>query len=210
MLRRSNSGILWVAALATVVGLAGQGQAAFITYTFSGTGTGDLGGSGFSNAPFRVTIQGDTTDISLLEPGILDIVNLPATIEIAGLGVAAFSNPVYVFNNQTNRVVGFGDYSFMDFQGDFWGQFSSPLATYGLDTSYGPITTSASTFAIFADTDRGFLSVEQIGPATFQATVVAVPEPSSVALFSLGLVYLARPRRLVGAISARVGLRAVA
>jgi len=187
--------VTWAAALLASFGLAGPVNADFVTYTFSGTGTGDLGGAAFTNADFRVTITGNTGDISLLGPGILDIVNLPAVIEVAGLGSLSFANPVYVFNNQTAQVVGFGDYSFGDFQGDFWDQPSHLLVTYNLATTFGPITTSAPIFfGIFTDTDRGFLELTQSAgtAATFKAQVAAVPEPSSALLFGLGLACLAR------------------
>lgn len=207
MSRTSSSGIIWVAVVAALLGLVGPGQAAMITYTFSGTGTGDLNGNNFTNASFRVTVIGDITNIFPFLPGTLDIVNLPATIEISGLGTVNFSNPVYVFNNQPNTVVGFGDYTDMDFQGDFWDQSSNLLATYGLNTSFGPITTTQPTFAIFTDTNRGFLSLEQTGSATFQASLASVPEPSSAVLLCLGIASLARPRRLMGAFCARVGVR---
>ena len=131
MSRISSSAITWVAVVASLLGLIGPGQAAMITYTFNGTGTGNLNGKNFTNASYHVTILGDTSNIFLFVPGVPAIVNLPATIEISGQGSAAFSNPVYVFNNQPSTVVGFGDYTDMDFQGDFWDQSSNLLATYG-------------------------------------------------------------------------------
>lgn len=92
----------WAVSLGLLFGLAAPASAGFVTYTFSGTGTGDLGGTAFTDSPFQVTISGDTADISrsLVDPDTPVLVNLSATIEISGLGVAVFASPVDVFNSQ--------------------------------------------------------------------------------------------------------------
>ena len=100
-MRRSS----WAVALGLLFGLAGPASGDLVTYTFSGMGTGDLGGTAFTNSPFLVTISGDTADISrfLIDPDTPVLVNLSATIEISGLRTAAFANPVYVFNSESTR-----------------------------------------------------------------------------------------------------------
>jgi hypothetical protein len=164
--------------------LARPAQAQNILYTFSGVGAGDLDGADFGATDFVVSIFADTANIQELNPDVFSIPNLTGTIDITGVGLLTFTQPLYVFNNQPAEVVGFGDAQRADLID--LGLLGVGLDTYQLDTAFGPITDPTPFFSQFVDagTSGGPLTFTSMRDGTFTATLVgqAVPEPGTLGL----------------------------
>jgi hypothetical protein len=176
---------------ALAVGSA-ESQAAPATYTLSGIASGTLGGTTFSLAPFTITSQADTSQITLLESNVYGVPTTSAVVAISGFSPAAFTIPT---TNVANDIVGDAGISALS-QG-FAILFSSgdpALFSYHLDTSIGPLSGSAgyNPGTAFA-TSAGDFVIQNIDTATFQATVV--PEPPTAALLTIGCVVALVARR---------------
>jgi hypothetical protein len=185
---------LLVAAVLCGSGLS-PAQATPITYTFTGTGSGDLAGNSFFDVFFKVAIPGDTANVETTTygPDTPTITGLTGTIALTGVGTGTFSNPLYVFNNQTNEAVGFGDFINFDLIDLFVP--GKGLATYDLRTSFGPITDPNPYFSQFTSVGLsiGTLSFSGVSNATFTAEVV--PLPGTLLLLGSGLTGLLGWRR---------------
>jgi hypothetical protein len=178
--------------LAMVLGImtAGTGRAASITYTGATTASGSLGSNSFSNAAITFAFAGDTANVSA--GTFIDRINVgAATVQVAGLGTAAFSGVTEVLVNRGANLVDFVD----DTDGTtlFLIQ-NAAFAGYHLTDPIGPLSgVTSSTLNQPSGTIRGNLVLTAIsGTGTFQA-VLGVPEPSSVGLLGLGLSALAGP-----------------
>lgn len=174
-----------------------------ITFTFSGTGSGTIGGNPFASSAFTITALADTVNIVPLSGGGgFSLDNSSASITIAGQGTFSFTTATREFVNNNSSGVGFSRGT--QFGADLVYAASNPaFATYALDTSIGPfvgvgqllqwsnptVTTSGGTLVF----DNGNPTV------TFQATLgAAVPEPGSYVLILsgiLGLVVMKRSAR---------------
>ena len=185
-------------AISVMVVLVGTESAAEpIRFTFSGTGTGSLAGTPFSQIPFVVTSIGDTSTVfdnfgTWLAPSIT------ATVSLSGLGLARFGERSLVFFNTSTDVLGFNSSR----QADLLHLSDPALAGYRLQTSIGPVfePSPACCPGQFVDvaTSLGPLSLATQA-VTFNATVdgTVVPEPTSVLLLGTGLaVFVARRTRV--------------
>lgn len=182
-----------------------RAEAAFVTYTESVTASGSLGSTTFSNALVTLTFAGDTSTVI---PSFQFFQTPPdtATVNVAGIGTATFTNSVYVYDNQS-----FGGTGYAGFGDSFVVQTIIATAndifmTYDLQSSIGPISgtsfvhTDGTTFA----TSLGKLAfTSESGTSTFTAVVPnSVPEPSSLALCGMaalvGLCFARARGRLNG------------
>jgi hypothetical protein len=96
-------GLTFVAATAVVLqGWVIPAQATPITYTATATLSGKIGNTAFTNAAVTVTLKGDTANVAV-PPSPLPSTSLvtvgTATIDIAGVGTATFTDPVEVFSS---------------------------------------------------------------------------------------------------------------
>ena len=89
-------------ALATIISLCGYvtAQATPITYTFSGVGTGNLGGNPFNNASFTITSTADSSQIANPSSGLFRVSDLTATIFVSGIGNGTFNISTVNVDNQ--------------------------------------------------------------------------------------------------------------
>jgi hypothetical protein len=183
---------------------ARQANADAITYTESGTATGSIGLTNFTNALVTITFAGDTSNVSEVS-GLFSNPVGTATVTIGGIGTFAFTDSLYVFDNQPYSVAGISDSTLDDILDTI---SSSALSTYGLTTAIGPVTglslfNAGSTYGttggglVFSASDANGNS--SFPTSTFAATTAAVPEPSSLVLLGVafaGLLMLRRGRLL--------------
>ena len=158
-----------------------------ITYTESGVGTGSLGETSFTDAPFTITLVADPAHVVTGPGGVLANPSGTATLSINGSPVATFTEQLAAFDAQADQTAGLGSVPQMI---SVLGTTDPVFGTYGLTTSIGPIanTSSFNVGASFA-TDQGAFVLNSVGNATF--TALATPEPASLAMWALAAVALA-------------------
>ena len=182
----SRISLLLSAAVSLVSLTGGNCSAAMITMVHSGSGAGTLDGVAF-DAAFTITSIGDTDDRIDLGGGAFSITHLSSEISIDGLGVFDFLISTRTFSASG---IGFGrgpnDSDLLS------GPADSPLDTWDMLSSIGPVTGAMSTLQwgpIFGDveTTGGILVFDDAeGLGTFEAIVEGdpgppnpVPEPTS-------------------------------
>ena len=201
---------LLTAAVAAVAlfGAPRQARADVIVYSISGTASGQIGASTFTNALVTLSLTGNTTGV-VTALGIFANTGV-ATISIAGIGTATITDPTAIYASPTPNPLGdLGTFPFV-----FFGTLDSPpsiddatglggiasnaLLGYDLKSAFGPLTTSPAgvgrPLGVIAHTTLGNLTFAQdLAPTstgTFRAVIVASPEPSSVVLLMTGGVLL--------------------
>jgi hypothetical protein len=204
---------LLVAAVALTgwtLGAAREANATPITYTFGGTGSGDIlplcGGFikclfiPFVNQAFTFTFVANTSTILPAPPSFFQF-GIGGTFSVGAFTDSLNAdNIVTVNNNASTPRVGF----FNSAASDGGAIQDSAFLTYSLATSLGPITgTGASLLpdlggGAFDFVDGAAVELTDITSLTFTATVASVPEPGTIALFGaslLGLGWFARRQR---------------
>ena len=158
-------------------------QAAPITYTLSGTMSGSLGGTDFSNQPFTWTITGDTTAFVGPPPNEA-VFAFTNTISISGFSTADLTNsPYFVAAN----ALGADSVAFIDPLASEGVLFASPdFAFYDARNAIGPIPVEFIDGSSAIATDQGTLAVTNATDGSFQASTV--PEPATLAIFGAGLL----------------------
>ncbi len=172
--------------------LSGHATAALITFTWSGTGSGAIGSTSFTNSDFVITAVGDTTNLSSFSFGT-SIDHDTASIDISSLGTFTFITGTTTFVNNSKGIVGFSQ----TLAGDLInGPTDTAFTTWGMNTAIGPITGSGELlqwndpFQPEVNTTGGVLFFNDAStPLTFQASVV--PVPAAIWLFGSGLLGLA-------------------
>src|SRR5262249_27134330 len=144
----------------------------------------------FTDASVTVTATADTSMVMNLGSGLFQVTSLTASVSVTGLGTATFTGPTRTFDNQPVPGAGISTLA----GPDILDVINNPaLAPYDLTTSIGPLTgTPAFNPGMhFATTSGDFVLNSVTGNTTFQATAQPAPEPSALALFSLGAAALA-------------------
>jgi len=165
-----------------------------ITFTYQGTATGSLGGTGFINTAFTITANGNTANRIQSQVGFT-IVHDSVAITLTGLGTFIFITPTQTAVNNISAFVVFGTPS-------------PPLAllvsstnpvfsTWDMLSSIGPVagTGTAQQWTlthVLTSGGRLVFDSGQAVPGTFTATVTApVPEPATLVMALSGLAGLA-------------------
>ena len=170
---------------ATSAANAGQPPATAV-YTISGTGTGSLGGTSFTDRAFTFTLTGDTADLGYNELNPLT----RAVVSISGLGTATFTISTRIgVNGGPDNDVGYFGRTGLD-GGSSLDLFDFHMASpIDLSSSFGPLTGS-DVFAledfVNVGTNRGPLTFSSSSSVLFSGVVRAVPEPATWAMTLLG------------------------
>ena len=193
----------YLAGLVVACLLAVPAAAATITLSHAGSALagGSIGGVAFGPTDFVITAVGDTNNREDFGFGYA-LAHRSASIAIDGVGSFDFVDPTRTFVNNDVQGVGFGSPV-----GDlFDGPLNTAFASYGLDTSIGPIsgrgeiiqwgllniTTSGGTLLLTSSPDV---------PASFEANVAPIPLPAGGLLLLTalaGVPMLRHQRRLLG------------
>ena len=186
------------ALLLTVVVGASVAYGVPITYTYTSTATGTIGGTPFTNATLTLSVTLDTGNVT--NPGgffqNLYGANI-ATFSISGVGSGTLSSTGAIFLNQNSfgGIVTMFDNGIHDtiieVDGNSIGSIA--LASYALTTAIGPLGPQGFNGSPTVATSRGNLTVTHWANVTFQATTSgppAVPIPPSVYLCIAGLAVI--------------------
>lgn len=183
---------IFAAAVMLLSGMLTAAEATPITYTLSGTGTGFVGSTNFTDAAFTWTLSVDSAAV-FFAPNPFPAVALPFTsdsLTIAGIGTLTPSVQVF------GRVPGFagpGSVLFSDFAINGGIIFGSPaLTTYNGTASIGPMPVFFLASAPLPS-DMGDFIIGDATDLVFQVT--GVPEPITLALFGAGLAGIGALRR---------------
>lgn len=177
------------------LGFVANVQAVPISFSHTGTGSGSIGTTNFSNAFFTINESADTTFRQDCGTGgaCFFIDDQTASITIGSLGTFSFVTATRTFVDQDLTLAGFARAG-ADGADLLDGPTSASLAGYSLLTSIGPVAGSGDLLQFGLPFDPVITSGGQLlftdstGPVTFQATVTPVPEPSSMLLLSAGLL----------------------
>ena len=145
---------------------------ATIKYTFTGVGSGSLGGVQFSGASFTFTVTANSSTTMHTSVDGPNFYNTgPFSYAITGVGTGTSTNPVSVFSGDIGHLfvgVMTGTYP----SGNLvWGAVNS-LPVYNLTTALGPVnlTDFFRSQPEPLSTSGGVLSMSSISNLTFQAT----------------------------------------
>ncbi len=185
----------WIGLLVVAVALAipSEGLSALITFTHTGTGSGDIGGTGFTDAAFTITAAGNTANRLSYTNGFF-IDHDSSSIAIAGVGTFSFITGTRTFVSNVSSTVGFSRAGTLG--ADLYnGPTDVVFATWDMLTSLGPIPGFGGLLqwnSSPVNTSGGVLVFEDRAgiAATFQAVVQqeppeVIPEPASAVIWTL-------------------------
>lgn len=184
------------AAALSLYGFVGAGAlAAPIAYTFSGSASGTLGVTPFTNAQVTITVTGDTSNVPIVPIGVCLpsaslACNFPVTVtfSVAGVGSGTVTEALYIFDQKSINGLGLGRPGTSDWLDIMQAQFG----TYGLVTAIGPLTvaplTTPGSFSAIGTTAGNFSLTTT--PNTFQAGAASVLPPTITKAFGAASIPL--------------------
>jgi hypothetical protein len=159
--------------------------AAPITYTLSGTLSGSVGATPFTNVAFTFTFTGDTGGVFAPGPAGVLLNPIPSNSILLGAQSGQFTEPVDTIVNANTGDAGFVDPALTK-------GLTIPNAGFvgwNLATGIGPLPNVGAPTAVgIFNTSFGTLTLTSAQGVTFGAVVSAVPEPVSTALLGIGLL----------------------
>jgi uncharacterized protein (TIGR03437 family) len=165
----------WMLGLIVSAATALAGQTG--VFTFSGTATGTIGGTSFTNATLTVTGSGDVGTVSCTNGTC--VLNLPfgvTSFTIGGVGSGTFNFTSYFFDNHSGGTLGFGvGGDLIQITNDSIGK--TVFTTYDLQSTIGPLGPEAENPSVSdwvgMPTTLGSFTVTSFTNVTFQAVVGA-------------------------------------
>lgn len=198
-LKVSLSKIIGAVAGMVLAGASFSANASPIQFIFTGTGSGSLGGVGFSDTAFVFTAFADTASAQSCGGSCTFIDSSSAEVSLSGIGNFDFLTSTRTFNNS-----GFVGFSRGGVGGaDLYNVFNVGPA-YDMASPIGPVSGNANllqwSFSTVSTTGGALVFNNATTSGTFQAVAVtAVPEPETYAMLLAGLGLIggiARRRKL--------------
>lgn len=171
--------------LATAFGAASQ--AAPITYSFTGTASGTLGGTAFNDKSFTITGAGDTDVLKPFGPGIYLLALQSVSVAVDGLGSGLAVNAFNFFVNQTVSEVGLLE----NLSGDVFDVSAGLFAAYDGISAVPGESVAVDYLAVFATT-AGLFSLDAADGVRFSASIGSgggggtLPEAATLWLAGIG------------------------
>lgn len=173
---------------------AAEASGTAISLTFSGVASGTLGTTSFTNEPFVVSSQGDTSSVFVTAGPNDNLPAIGAVISISGFAPAVFTDAMSWIDPQNSGDIEFNDAT-LDTAILGFTKLLVGLETYQFQTSIGPVSAA---FGFIPDifpnfqlipTSGGLLTIQTTSDNSFEALVA--PEPASMwlALTGLGVVF---------------------
>jgi hypothetical protein len=177
--------------------LSGAANAAPIQYIFSGTATGTVGATPFSNASLTVVLDGDTNTISPVNGLGQRNNSVVGTITISGIGTATISEQIVVTSAcGAGLLIGMergpGSTPFPNFAFSTGPVPVVPYCALGFAPAIGLATSNVQNFTNLAST-LGPITVTALSPMTYAAIAgasVSVPTLSGTGLMLTILMLL--------------------
>jgi hypothetical protein len=197
---RSSKKFAVAAALAMSTVAASTANAALMQMTYTGTGSGTLNGTAFTNAAFTFTALADTANVVTASSNQRYNAHTSTDFTIAGVGAGSITTTLFTVNSDLGiarildltTVAGTGNGRFFSiaYMAPSWNMLTDFSLTNGSVGQPGGVLPSIATTA----GDLQFSSfVLGVGTGTFNAVLNPVPAPGAIAL--LGLAGLAGRRR---------------
>lgn len=176
--------------LSLLIACSSEARAGLITYTETGTASGSLGSTGFTNATVTVTTVADTANITLIYVQGFATYENPGTttVSISGLGTVSMAGDQFGSFSQNDS--SFGNVGILDItktQSILYNVYSLPFYDLSGETTLTGVGGSYGGGGATFETSGGTLTMTSVtGNATFAAA--AIPEPSSLVLTSIAVV----------------------
>ena len=190
----------WIKTAVLITLLSAAASAGPITFTVTQNGIGSLGGTPFNNALVTIVLTTDTSTIFSGGAGLLEDIG-PATVTVAGIGTATFTDTILAFDDNQNPP----EAGIIDSVGHkvILLDQNAAFSTYALNTAIGPLSGGplGSQALPFPTSMGDFIlssSDSSDHPGTFTATTGSVPEPGTLGLFGAGIALLLIRRRVAG------------
>ena len=188
----------WIKTAVLITLCCAAASAGPIIFTETQNGIGSLGGTTFTNALVTIVLTTDTSTITGSSGVFFDIG--PATVTVAGIGTATFTDTIEAVVNQTTSIAGFSDETT---NRAILFDLNAAFSTYALNTAIGPLSGSASgnPSLSFPTSMGAFVLSSSFNPdhaATFTANLGSVPEPGTLGLLGAGIALLLIRRRVHG------------
>jgi hypothetical protein len=181
---RTFGRILVIAAGLMLVASGQWAHATPIHYITSGTGSGVLGATPFTNQPFTVTIAADTAGVQTVVAGLsVGVNNQSVQVQVGATTANGSVNGSSYGLASTINTAGFG-YSelslaqALDIDTFNFALEISSIPSYGLGP-IGPLSVTQNGGFFGFQTSAGFLNLSSTSGLTFQA--ILIPEPSMLA-----------------------------
>jgi hypothetical protein len=172
--------------------MATTAPAALVTYTFSGLGSGELGGTAFADKAFDIVLIGDTDLV--VDPFATGQVFEISPLQSARVAIDGFGDSVVISSTR----LGLNRSANVFFLGPIFGPDYLDLSVsdaqetaFTFAAPYGPVGGAANTFGQFTGvaTTQGALSFSSVSEVSFAATTgpaAPIPEPVAWTLMIVG------------------------